>query len=308
MDISIKKIGVENITDMPDFRRIEYAGRVCYQSTDRMTKDSAIKFLPMLRDKKHYSVFGHAQLLIITTDDIAVDIDLRCPLHLKNQFVFATLEKNKVLVGAGYDAWLQFFEVTKVFYGQVFKENLPIIFGNLPDNKYTNTGNFKIEFTSDEQLPLGVQTAAYMFKETFSIKADRATAMQLRTYRYATHSIESQRYVNYEKHGFNYVMPPEINDLFVWENKKKQEAENYLEWLQRGYKPEVARNALGQDILTEHVMTACLWEWRHIFKMRLNNATQSNTRTVVQLIYDNLMEKYTDSLLGPYLEGYKEDK
>ena len=41
-------------------RRVEFAGRICYKSEDRMTDDSYIRLIRMLIQKDHWSVLEHA--------------------------------------------------------------------------------------------------------------------------------------------------------------------------------------------------------------------------------------------------------
>ena len=42
------------------YRLIEFAGRTCYKSEDRITDDSAVKFAEMIKQKGHESVVEHA--------------------------------------------------------------------------------------------------------------------------------------------------------------------------------------------------------------------------------------------------------
>lgn len=55
---------------------IELAGRVCYKSEDKITNDSAEKFVQMISERGHYSVIEHAyaMLRIITDRGITHEI------------------------------------------------------------------------------------------------------------------------------------------------------------------------------------------------------------------------------------------
>lgn len=44
------------------YKKIEGAGRTCYKSEDRITDDSCIEFVKMLKKRGHLSVFEHASL------------------------------------------------------------------------------------------------------------------------------------------------------------------------------------------------------------------------------------------------------
>lgn len=298
------KLGVENITDLSPYKKMERGGRVCYRSDHLIKEGSANKFIRMIRDRKHYSVLGHSQLYASLAQEDALDIDLFCPQHLKHQFTFIEHEE-RVLVAAGFDTWLQFFEYVPVPFAVYFIREFPEVFGNLEITEPDDWNN-EVHFELDAPVHMHMHQAMYAIKETFVLTVDRATAMQLRTYRFATHSVESQRYVNYVQRGFTYITPPEAvanDDAFtVWFEHKRKEMEAYAKLIDLGYKPEFARVVLGQDIQCQMVITASLWEWKHIFECRLNSYTQSNARTVVQMIKDNLLEKYNNTALADYLK------
>ena len=68
---------VELISYTPNPEKlIEQAGRVCWRSEDKITEDSHIKFISMLKDKNHDSVLEHAlaTFKIITDRAIANEI------------------------------------------------------------------------------------------------------------------------------------------------------------------------------------------------------------------------------------------
>lgn len=46
------------------FRRLEYIARKCYASEDKITEDSAFKFLTMLRNNEHTAMFEHSLLTV----------------------------------------------------------------------------------------------------------------------------------------------------------------------------------------------------------------------------------------------------
>ena len=64
-----------NITNYP-LRHIEMAGRTCYKSEDKMSEDSARKFVKMLKDKGHYAMleFGWMMVRFITNRGVTHEI------------------------------------------------------------------------------------------------------------------------------------------------------------------------------------------------------------------------------------------
>ena len=153
---------------------------------------------------------------------------------------------------------------------------------------------------------MSVEDSMWMLKETMILTLDRASAMQLRTHRLATHSVMSQRYINFEKYGFPYIIPDEVkeagNDAMLnWYECKFAEIENYHKWIALGFKPEIARTSLGSDIESTMAVTATLWEWKHIFEMRLDPHAQPAIRKVMKMAQERLLEKYSETELATLL-------
>jgi len=55
---------------------IEIAGRVCYKSEDKITPDSAVKFIGRLQESKHESVLEHGAITVKITCDRGVSHEL----------------------------------------------------------------------------------------------------------------------------------------------------------------------------------------------------------------------------------------
>lgn len=62
-------------TDDP-LHLIELAGRTCYKSEDKMTHDSAVKFVKMIRDRGHESVIEHSAMTVKFVCDRGVTHEL----------------------------------------------------------------------------------------------------------------------------------------------------------------------------------------------------------------------------------------
>ena len=55
---------------------IERSGRVCYKSEDRITEDSAAKFIARLQESKHESVLEHGSITVLVTCDRGISHEL----------------------------------------------------------------------------------------------------------------------------------------------------------------------------------------------------------------------------------------
>lgn len=49
---------------------IEYAGRICYKSSDKITEDSAKPFVDRMINSKHFAMLEHGTVYLDFTDDI----------------------------------------------------------------------------------------------------------------------------------------------------------------------------------------------------------------------------------------------
>jgi thymidylate synthase (FAD) len=115
-----------------------------------------------------------------------------------------------------------------------------------------------------------------MFKHmtlTCKLIGDRSMSHQLVRHRLASYSQESQRYCNYGKKGFQFIVPPNISHdaRHVFMDKAVEEYENYLKMLDLKLPPEDARGLLPNCTKTEVVATYTLGMWEHIFEHRARN-------------------------------------
>ncbi|MFP4382181.1 MAG: FAD-dependent thymidylate synthase [Candidatus Sumerlaeia bacterium] len=75
--MKIIKPSAELLAITPDCEKlIELAGRTCYKSEDKITDESAPRFIRMIRERKHYSVIEHASATIRFTCDRGVSHEI----------------------------------------------------------------------------------------------------------------------------------------------------------------------------------------------------------------------------------------
>ena len=65
-----------NLIQYKPLQLIEKAGRTCYKSEDKITEDSAEKFVKMVRDRGHHSVIEHSALTVKFIIDRGVSHEL----------------------------------------------------------------------------------------------------------------------------------------------------------------------------------------------------------------------------------------
>jgi len=120
---------------------------------------------------------------------------------------------------------------------------------------------------------------------------DRGFTHELVRHRMAVYSQESTRYCNYSG-GVTFIIPSwvsigegEFLEMYplnysgttltddVWFNSMLEAESSYLELLESGWSPQLARTVLPNSLKTEIVMTANFREWRLVFEQRALGTT-----------------------------------
>jgi len=118
-------------------------------------------------------------------------------------------------------------------------------------------------------------------------------------HRLASYSQESSRYCNYSKAKFGgeitVIEPPGLAEMGTGFNRDQwrlsvETAERcYLNMIEHGCKPEIARSVLPTCLKTEFVVTANFREWLHFIKLRTSPKAHPQMREVAGLIRDLLV-------------------
>lgn len=282
-------------------KKIELAARTCHKSEDYIKEKSAEKLLSKIVFKLgHESVIEHVDCIMYLQcpdpERVLIQImgadwgsvnrslsrglfgvrasiiprapdqrglylsgNLRQWLHLYNEFLVERLDDtlfNAVACLLGRK-WPFFFEAEADRAADLRGTWL------LDENPLTNTAQ------------LGQNEMLRHMSLTYRIVGDRAMSHQLVRHRLAAFSQESQRYCNYGKKGFQFLVPPayeEFKDLKAgYINVMDDEYCFYLAALEAGVNPEDARRPLGNATKTEVFTTFTLEQWKHFHQMRTNN-------------------------------------
>ena len=143
-------------------------------------------------------------------------------------------------------------------------------------------------------LSMGHESVLEHVSFTFGLEGvSRVLLAQLTRHRLASFSVQSQRYVSYEK-GFGYILPPRIEALGEEAVKRYQEQMEtfqqwYVEWQQLLGKGEGsnedARFVLPNACETRILMTMNVRELRHFFSLRMCNRAQWEIREMARQMH-----------------------
>lgn len=280
-------------------KKIEKCGRVCYKSEDKITEDSAGKFVANIIKRGHEAVLEHASFIFQVSYNVYEDlrekvmfVENRYPVKMYLRFT----DSDGYVVSGNVRAWRDFFCFAGVPpYMNDFVESNPTLFPEFKnDSPFTlKGGKWSIRQISANEL---VSTYQRLVHEDVSVKfiCDRGVTHEIVRHRPASFCQESTRYCNYSNGKFGGEITV-IKPCFFKENSTR-----YLNWfvacesaetaynaiLEDGGTPQEARDVLPNSLKTELIMTAPLMEWCHFFNLRMSPAAHPQMQEVASYAYD----------------------
>lgn len=246
---------VEIITETNPLKKIELCGRVCYKSEDRITEDSARKFVQNLIDRGHTSVLEHSR--------VRVD--------------FSGTDRSTYLQGFG--EILHCIRPRTYYCGHdVWRMNIRDLLVVHPEETLEEIG--ALEDADD-----------YM---TVRFVCDRAIANELVRHRVFSFSQESTRYVNY-KDGIEFIRPAPFEwekvyhsaTICAWRAAMWDAEVAYQRLIAKGCTPQEARLVLPLSTKTELIMTGTHKQWEEVLRLRLDRAAHPQMRYLMGLLISN---------------------
>lgn len=283
-------------------RMIEFAGRTCYQSFDKAWDEcpecnglggitsagtttlpckncnggdfanSAEKFTDMLDRRGHHAMLEHSWLVTLVKNGGMGKSTLRF-VQNPSPFLYHDQELGDSHLAGNWRAFRDYFG---------------------PDMRHD----------SAQTLP-EPQCNPRLYAMTARIICDRGVTHEIVRHRPASYAQESTRYCNY-KGGVEFIIPPWVMEdvapgeysketpeiektvkpfrdtlAGVWLTSCHVAEKAYLGMLEYGWLPQQARAVLPNSLKTEIVVTASLFEWQHIFKLRCAKAAHPQMREVM---------------------------
>lgn len=275
-------------------KQIEWAGRHCYKSLDKITENSAKDFVDRMVKSGHGAMLEHG----------TVYLKIRKGTYAYDHYV-AVCEPNDDFMSSSCE--LPFRPYTKV---------------NIQNDYIYVTTNYRvlIEHNWLNDLEYLCEPTEYHEKRvTVRFVADAGVMREFFRHRVFSMAQESTRYCNYSKNKFGseltFIIPCWVDEALLKEVKgtiiskddygdliceyyyhlsgKQEEwfkpwpitpernfivslqiAEQlYLELLNQGWKPQEARAILPLSIKAEGVMTGFVSDWKHFFSLRALGTT-----------------------------------
>ena len=122
-------------------------------------------------------------------------------------------------------------------------------------------------------------------------KTSIGVSRELIRHRLLSFAEQSTRYVNFDKRGFEFVMPPCSGiEQEVVRSMCMTAASNYTSLVSNGTKPEIARAVLPLCTATEINAAGNFREWRHVLQLRTSSAAHPEIRALMTPLLEELKD------------------
>ena len=284
------------------YKQIEWAGRHCYKSLDKITENSAKEFVDRMIKSGHGAMLEHGTVYL------SLDMTSREQYF---KYCYNKFSKANSTGNAEYSTWRGFVTT-----------NLRVLVEN--------------DWLEDLQY-ISEPTEYHEKRHTVKFTCDRGVSHEFVRHRVFSFAQESTRYCNYSKDKFGNeitcILPPWLseNDLpkgfgytsddwgsliceFYYEATEKGKSEGfiiepvrnfvfalqtseqlYFSLLKEGWKAQEARSVLPNALKTELVMTGFESDWKHFFDLRCPGSAHPQARELAIPLQEKFKElKWVD--------------
>lgn len=266
---------VQIIKEKDPYKMIELAGRTCYKSEDKITEDSAKKFVDRMIKLGHGAMLEHGTIYLAC---LVFDGDVDNNNNLTPNHRFYKYQSNK-------------YSKVKVAQYAWSGEDVACVTTNLrvlvENNWLDDLKTYRCEPTRYHEKRI---TAKFI--------CDRGVSHEFVRHRVFSFAQESTRYCNYSKDKFNneltLIKPSWIeesidslnqefrdtdrDDTSIFIRALRSAEEEYFTLLNNGWKPQQARQVLPNATKTELVMTGFESDWEGFFKLRCSGAAHPDAK------------------------------
>lgn len=243
-------------------QQIERAGRTCYKSEDKITDTSCEEFVNRMVNSGHGAMLEHGTVYLMIHNEVD-----------DFESIYEDFEQNKYSK-TNYDG--SYLYVTTNY--RVLIEN-----GWL--------------YTLDYQCE---PTALHEKRITVKFILPISISREFIRHRTASFAEQSTRYCNYSKSKFGeeltFITPYWYDDVDSYTKNEfdrgLQYAEGYYMFMiDKGMKPQEAREILPLCTKTELVMTAFISDWKHFFKLRCHSTAHPQARELAIPLQEEFIKK-----------------
>ena len=228
------------------YKMIEYAGRVCYKSEDKITEDSAKPFVDRMIKSGHGAMLEHGTVYLQYET-------VKSAINPLTKYYLNKYSKVKAKEGATEET-MRLFVTT----------NLRV----LVENDWLDDLQYICEPTEYHER-----------RVTVHFTADAGVMREFFRHRVFSMAQESTRYCNYLRDKFSnsitVIYPSWLKEEeeLEFEEDMRVIEELYFKWLNKGWTAQQARVFLPLGVKAEAVMTGFTSDFKHFFDLRARGTT-----------------------------------
>jgi flavin-dependent thymidylate synthase len=313
---SVSAFGLAPSEEDSALRLVELCGRTAYKSEDKITEDSAKKFVLMLKSQGHLSVLEHSNIVLKVEKDPSAqvpggptpisftDILYALPDRLAFHRIFPVNSGSGFLMAGNFRAWIETLDCLKRqervhdFLFNNMNRFFPTLF---PGDRQAEAIPSRASLVREEEQLELLRTVPSLDLPVFVFKfvCDRGITHEVVRHRVFSFTQESTRYVNYGNKGMVLILPEELynsydeakgepasDDRLAGEWLKRAELlfHWYREDLDRGLKPEIARDILPNMLKSELFISGRWSGWRHFILLRDSSRSHPRIRSLAKQV------------------------
>ena len=252
------------------YKQIEWAGRHCYKSHDKITEDSAKEFVDRMIKSKHGAMLEHGTVYLKVS--VKYDNEEHCWPIPQNFFPFF-FERNN------------YSKVRRVEAEDVCSWYVTTNMRVIAENNLFDCLEFICEPTEMHEKRI-----------TARFTCDRGVSHEIVRHRVMSFAQESQRYIGYDKEKFGsevtFIKPHWYDEEFpaclTWVESLKDAEQKYMDLREAGLKAQDARGVLPNATKTEIVVTGFESDWEHFFELRTAGAAHPDIRKLALELQEKL--------------------
>lgn len=315
---SVASFGAAPADESGALRLIELCGRTAYKSEDKITEDSAKKFVLMLKSHGHLSVLEHSNAVLKIEKDPAVPAGAQgAPISFERMLealgqrvsyhrLYRLGSGEGFLMAGNFRAWLDTLDSLKP-HGRLRDLLLASLGGFFPAIFPVGDGAVRETFRDCRASLVGAEEQLELLKSglsldlpvfVFKFVCDRGITHEVVRHRVLSFTQESTRYVNYGNRGMILILPEELYGCFdeqtgelstgrypladAWQKRAETLFDWYGQDLDRGLRPEIARDILPNLLKSELFISGRWSGWKHFITLRDSSQAHPRIRFIAQ--------------------------
>lgn len=326
--VELMNTGLERDVILTPEQLIEKVGRTCYKSEDKITMDSAVKFVSGLIKRGHEAMIEHWGPIFKTDVETYEEFvsnwemlmhngDFEIEGYLRPYLRFTdwkpTDDESRCIISGNMRAWRDYAKACKEAFGflPAYLRNVitgfPTFFPEYKDENWDVTADYMNLTQIGVEDLVGTQEHGIHHDVTVKFICDRGVSHEIVRHRTASFAQESTRYCNYGLGKFGseitVVMPSQWLDEDIesltenpaynaWYNVNTVSDAYYQEMINSGSTPQEARSVLTNSLKTEIIVTMNLYNWNHFFDLRC----APDAHPDIQVVAKMALKKFVDEV------------